>query len=132
MALVGGGARLLVTDYVATLRFYRDVLEFPVQYGDETTGYVAFDAGGTYLAVFGRQAMADAIGTGDVAAASAAQDTFALTFIVDNVDAEYERLRARGVKFVAAPTDRIEWGERTAHFRDPEGNLIEINHGLGS
>jgi catechol 2,3-dioxygenase-like lactoylglutathione lyase family enzyme len=26
--------------------------------------------------------------------------------------------------------DRPEWGIRTAHFRDPDGNLIEINQPL--
>lgn len=132
MALKGGGARLLAIDYVRTLHFYRDVLEFPILYGDEASGYVAFDAGGTYMAVFGRQAMADAIGAGDRPLSAEAQDTFVLTFIVDNVDAEYERLRQRGVIFIAPPVDRPDWGERTVHFRDPDGNLIELNHGLSS
>jgi len=32
--------------------------------------------------------------------------------------------------FETEPTDRSVWGIRTAHFRDPDGNLIEINHAL--
>jgi catechol 2,3-dioxygenase-like lactoylglutathione lyase family enzyme len=130
VALRGTGTRLLVKDYVRALRFYRDVLGFPITWGDETTGYVAFDAGGHPLAIFGRQDMADAIGQGDRLSEADCQDTFVLTFKVDDVDAEYERLRALGVEVVAAPVDRPSWGERTAHFRDPEGNLIEINHWL--
>jgi len=130
MSLVGTGFRLLVTDYQRSLRFYRDVLQFPLTWGDETTGYAAFDTGGAPLAIFGRQAMADAVGTGDQPVTAAAQDIFTLTFVVDDVDAEYERLRARGVAFIAPPVDRPGWGERTAHFRDPDGNLLELNHSL--
>ncbi len=130
MSLIGTGVRLLVTDYERAFRFYRDVLQFPVTWGDETTGYAAFDTGGSPLAVFGRQAMAEAIDASDRPASALSQDTFVLTFVVDDVDAEYERLRARGVSFLAPPVDRPDWGERTAHFRDPDGNLIELNHSL--
>lgn len=132
MSLLGTGVRLLVTDYGRALRFYRDVLQFRVTWGDETTGYAAFDTGGSPLAVFGRQAMADAVGAGHLPAAAAAQDTAVLTFAVDDVDAEHERLRSRGVVFLAPPVDRPGWGERTAHFRDPDGNLIELNHSLST
>lgn len=132
MALRGTGTRILVKDYLAALRFYRDVLQFPVSWGDETTGYISFDTGGVLLAVFGRQAQADAVGAGDLPTEAVAQDSFVLTFKVDDVDAEYERLRLRGVTFIAPPVDRPNWGERTAHFRDPEGNLIELDQGLES
>ena len=130
MSLIGTGARLLVTDYQRALCFYRDVLRFPLTWGDESTGYAAFDTGGAPLAIFSRQAMADAVGAGAQPAAAEAQDTFVLTFVVDDVDTEYERLRERGVAFTAPPVDRPDWGERTAHFRDPDGNLLELNHSL--
>lgn len=132
MELQGTGTRILVTDYLRALRFYRDVLGFPVTWGNETTSYVAFDAGGFPLAIFGRQDMADAIGQGGRPSAADCQDAFVLTFKVEDVDAEYKRLSARGVEFVAAPVDRPGWGERTAHFRDSEGNLVEINQTLES
>jgi catechol 2,3-dioxygenase-like lactoylglutathione lyase family enzyme len=44
---------------------------------------------------------------------------------VDDVDAEYERLRSLGVEFDMPPTD-AEAGIRLAFFRDPDGNRIEI------
>jgi catechol 2,3-dioxygenase-like lactoylglutathione lyase family enzyme len=37
--------RLLVDDYPGCFRFYRDVMGFPVTFGDEEGGYADFDAG---------------------------------------------------------------------------------------
>ena len=36
----------------------------------------------------------------------------------------------RGARPVAPPVDRPAWGIRTAHYRDPDGNLVEINKPL--
>jgi catechol 2,3-dioxygenase-like lactoylglutathione lyase family enzyme len=46
------------------------------------------------------------------------------------VDAVCRQLQAHGVALAVGPTDHPDWGIRTAHFRDPDGNLIEINHPL--
>jgi catechol 2,3-dioxygenase-like lactoylglutathione lyase family enzyme len=48
------------------------------------------------------------------------------SFAVDDVDAEYERLRARGVRFTQPPTDMGP--ARTAVFDDTCGNLIQVVH----
>jgi lactoylglutathione lyase len=40
-------------------------------------------------------------------------------FLVDDVDAEAERLRGLGVEFLSGPVDR-PWGHRTLHFLDPD------------
>jgi lactoylglutathione lyase len=50
---------------------------------------------------------------------------------VDNVDEVYQRLKDHNGILMAPPTDRPDWGIRTAHFRDPDGNLIEIYTNLG-
>jgi catechol 2,3-dioxygenase-like lactoylglutathione lyase family enzyme len=48
------------------------------------------------------------------------------SFAVDDVDAEYERLRALGIRFTQPPT---EMGPTTtAVFDDTCGNLIQIVH----
>ena len=49
---------------------------------------------------------------------------------VEDVDAAYESLSARGVSFLRTPTDQ-PWGLRTAYFADSEGNLWEINQSIG-
>ena len=49
---------------------------------------------------------------------------------VEDVDAAYEQLKAKGITFLRPPTDQ-SWGLRTAHFADPEGNIWEINQPIG-
>jgi catechol 2,3-dioxygenase-like lactoylglutathione lyase family enzyme len=46
-------------------------------------------------------------------------------FEVDDVDGEYERLRADGVEFQEPPEDK-PWGWRVAATRDPAGHTVEI------
>ncbi len=48
---------------------------------------------------------------------------------VEDVDATYEEVRAKGVEFIRTPETR-SWGMRCAHFKDPDGNAWEINKWL--
>lgn len=124
--------RLLVTDVKACFAFYRDVLGLtPVFEPDEAGSYADFDFGNnTSFALYKRSMMADDIGTGSKPADANAQDRVAVTFQVDDVDAEMAALQAKGVTFIAPAVDRPSWGLRTAHFRDPDGNLLEIHAGV--
>lgn len=119
--------RLLVRDFERTLRFYREEIGLSPVVGNGEPPYVEL-GGDRLIALFERDPMAQAVplrpGSPDIG------DTVLLGFEVDNVDAVYERLRSRGVTFVAPPTDRPEWRLRTAHLRDPEGNLVELFHNL--
>ncbi|GCE29319.1 hypothetical protein KDA_48030 [Dictyobacter alpinus] len=49
-----------------------------------------------------------------------------LQFEVDEVDHTFDMLRNKGIHFITHPTDITEWGSRVAHFRDPDGNVIEL------
>jgi lactoylglutathione lyase len=118
--------RLLVADFRASFRFYRDVLGFTPTWGDENDVYADFETGGATLALFRRDLMAQAVGTTDKPASAESQDMVAFVFSVENVDAAYAELQGKGVVFLTEPQDRAAWGIRTAHFRDPDGNLLEI------
>ncbi len=122
--------RLLVTNYRACFRFYRDVMGFDVAWGDEDGRYADFQAGDAMVALYDRRLMAEAVGTAGRPADADVQDRAALIFAVEDVDAAWEQLKTRGVDFVTEPQDRPDWGIRTAHFRDPDGNLIEIYRDL--
>ena len=119
--------RLLVRDYIACLRFYRDVMELEVHWGDENGTYISFNTGASLLALFPRTKMSEAVGEADKPLASGHQPSHCLTFATDDVDAAYERLRTKDVEFINAPHDRKSWGIHCFHFFDPDGNLIEIN-----
>lgn len=48
-----------------------------------------------------------------------------LEFLVADVDAEFARLEADLDDVVLAPTT-MPWGNRSALFRDPDGNLVNL------
>jgi lactoylglutathione lyase len=122
--------RLLVSDVQACLSFYRDALEMQVLWADEDGHYVSFKTGDVVLALNTKQAIAEIVGRSDRSARADCQDPIVLILAVDDVDVAYQELTAKGVAFVTQPMDRVHWGIRTAHFRDPDGNLIEINEPL--
>ena len=122
--------RLLVKDFKASFRFYRDILGLRPVWGDENGGYADFETGSAAIALFGRTAMADAVGKGDLPLEAPCKDTACLIFEVPDVDGAAHELNSKGCQFETEPTDHPGWGIRAAHFRDPDGNLIEINQPL--
>jgi len=122
--------RLLVKDYQACLYFYRDVMEFAVTWEDGN--YAGFQDGALRLAIFKRDMMAETIGNTDKLTDAECLDKVALIFEVANVDEYYYQLQEKGVQFIKEPLDYPSWGIRAAYFRDPDGNLLEINCSLGA
>lgn len=120
--------RLLIQDYQACMQFYRDILGFDITWDDGD--YASFQDGDMRLAIFKRELMSEAIGTADMISDAISQDKFGLIFEVSNVDDDYRQLIEKGVQFTRIPQDYPVWGIRAAHFRDPDGNLIEINSRL--
>jgi catechol 2,3-dioxygenase-like lactoylglutathione lyase family enzyme len=125
-ALKFDNMRLLVTRFDETYAFYRDVLGLKPTWGKPGENYASFAfPGGGEIAIFRRSMMADAVGTAARPSTRQEQDTAVLILTVDDVDALYARLK-RAVEFTNVPADRPAWGIRAAHFRDPDGNLIEV------
>jgi catechol 2,3-dioxygenase-like lactoylglutathione lyase family enzyme len=122
--------RLLVSNFKACFLFYRDVLGFPVGFGTENDSYADFALGPVNISLFDKNEMSQAVGTADLPADLHGQDKICLVFAVENVDTACRQLKSKGVQLSVEPTDHPDWGIRTAHFRDPDGNLIEINHPL--
>ena len=48
-----------------------------------------------------------------------------ITFLTDNILAEYERLKLKGVRFKNLPKE-MEWGEWLCEFLDPDGNEFDL------
>lgn len=59
------------------------------------------------------------------AAEPASNRTAILEWMVDDVDAEYERLRPIATAWEMEPT-LLPWGNRAILFRDPDGNLVNL------
>lgn len=122
--------RLLVSNFKACFLFYRDALGLQVGFGTENDTYADFVLGPTNISLFDKQEMSEATGTAHLPTNSQGQDKVCLVFAVKNVDAFCQQLNKKGIKPAVEPTDHPDWGIRTAHFRDPDGNLIELNQPL--
>jgi lactoylglutathione lyase len=123
--------RLLVDDFDASFRFYRDVIGLRPKWGAEGETYASFDVGTqAALALFDGAEMAETVGTASLPARAGARDRFVLVLEVEDVDAAAERVRAAGARIVTEPDDHVDWGIRTCHLRDPEGNLLELESPL--
>ncbi|HYN63787.1 MAG TPA: VOC family protein [Candidatus Limnocylindrales bacterium] len=122
--------RLLVADLPTSLTFYRDVLGMTVTFNDGENHADVRVNDDFSLALFRRDLMAEAVGRAGRAASAAVQDSFVLVFRTDDVDAAAQRLRDLGIRLETDPVDRPDWGIRTIHLRDPDGQLVELNSPL--
>jgi len=52
-----------------------------------------------------------------------------ITFITDDIAAEYEGLRSKGMRFLSIP-QKMDWGEWIASFVDPDGNEFDLKQPL--
>ncbi|MGW4245784.1 VOC family protein, partial [Nocardia sp. NPDC004722] len=57
--------------------------------------------------------------------AGSAGEGLLVVFGVDDIDAEYERVRAEGVEIVT-PIETEPWGERYFQALDPNGIVIQL------
>jgi lactoylglutathione lyase len=111
-----------VIHYVESLNrsvaFYRDAIGLRVRI--EGDGYVEFEMENTKFSLFERSKLPDLIGR-----EGGSPPCGEIGFLIEDVDAEAERLRGLGVEILSGPVDR-PWGERTLHIADPDGNIIEF------
>jgi catechol 2,3-dioxygenase-like lactoylglutathione lyase family enzyme len=110
----------LVTRDVLRLRsFYAAILQVEAE-GEDTFTMLATH--GAALSIFTEEGM-------ELMAPGSMQDSwcgrYTHEFEVEDVDKEFERLKAMNVIFVKPPTTQT-WGRRSVWFRDPDGNIINF------
>jgi len=115
-----------VDDQAKALRFYTEVLGF-VKKTDFSNGPFrwltvasAEDPDGTELQL----ALNDNPAARDYQQAMFQQAQPAAMFFTDDVQGDYERLKARGADFTMPPTDAT--GSKIARLNDTCGNLIQV------
>ena len=118
--------RVYVADQEKALRFYTDVLGF-VKKADFSQGAFRWLTVASPEEPDGSQLQ---LALNDNAAAKAYQQAMfqqsqpAAMFYTDDVQADYERMKARGAEFTMPPTDVT--GSRIAMLNDTCGNLIQV------
>ena len=86
--------RLLVVDFDACFRFYRDIMGLRVTWGEEKDAYASYvSEGGASLSLFKREVQTKALGTSNLPESAVAQDRMALIFAVDDLDATVKKLK---------------------------------------
>jgi predicted enzyme related to lactoylglutathione lyase len=121
--------RLLVTDFPAVYRFYRDVLGLTPQFESEDGPYAKLSPplGSAAVALQARAQVAALLP--DVAQGPATDVRAVIALRVDDLDKVVAGIRERGGTVGAGPApmgDRL----RVAYVRDPEGNVVELQEWL--
>lgn len=116
----------ILTDNVPRLvAFYRDVLGFVAE--NPRDDYTEFRSEGVRFAVCNRMELANA--THDPRFSEPARgQAFELAFPLptpDDVDRAYMEITGKGAIPVQPPAT-MPWGQRTAFFADPDGNIHEL------
>jgi lactoylglutathione lyase len=99
--------------------FYRDVVGLPLKF--QESGYAEFVSGPVKFALYERDRLPGLIGREATPGGPAVE----VVFLVEDVDAEAERLRRAGAPILSGPADR-PWGHRTLHVLDPDGQVVEF------
>jgi uncharacterized protein len=121
-----------VSDLERSDRFYTDLGW--ERRGDPASGIVWFRTTGSWLGIFGYEALADDARLDAEPAAELPRYrgiTLALNLpSEDAVDLAFVRVREAGGRIVK-PAGRTEWGGYSGYFADPDGTLWEICHNPG-
>lgn len=126
--------RILVRkDYGACYDFYTGIIGMVPVWGDRNGPYTSFAISKDEppcFAIFSGDTMSEFPGYEQPKVFSQ-PDTIMAVIPSDDLDNDYKRLTDAGVQFVSEPRFMEEWGMRCTYFRDPEGNLFELNDAKG-
>ncbi|KNY25845.1 VOC family protein [Pseudobacteroides cellulosolvens] len=103
---------LLTNDVLRMAEFYKAVLNTTSDSDDEIHQVIPISGTGTTLTIYN-----------DGKEKNNSNQNMCISFTVEDVDIEYERLKRLGVNIIEPPITR-PWGARNMHFCDPDGNHI--------
>lgn len=114
-----------VRDLERSVRFYRDGLGFPMM--DSPPEVAFFPLNGSWLALFGRDALAEDAGLAPEG------DGFRCIALAHNVHSNAEvdalmHLAEQAGATITRPAEKAPWGGYRGYFADPDGHLWEVAH----
>ena len=117
--MIFSGICLITNNVPAMAKFYEEILGVEVE-GDDV--HVELKTEGATMAIFSAEGMEN---MAPHSTQGAGNGSFTIGFNVQDVDAEYERLKSLDVEFVMLPTTH-PWGWRSFFFRDPDRNIVSF------
>jgi predicted enzyme related to lactoylglutathione lyase len=112
--------RIITGDVRGLVGFYEQVTGLTARWGNENFAEISTAAG--TLAIASTQTV-PVFAPG--AARAADNRSVIIEFLVDDVDAVYDKLAGFVGEVVTEPTT-MPWGNRSLLFRDPDGNLVNF------
>ncbi|MCI0184130.1 VOC family protein [Sulfoacidibacillus ferrooxidans] len=117
----------VLTNKISKMKnFYTEVLGFTIK--SETDGYIELVNEGVRFAICTRHIMADITDNHESFAEEHKGQAFELAFpcaSAEDVKSTYHELVSKGAIPIKEPAT-MPWGQTTAFFADPEGNIHEI------
>lgn len=115
-----------VDDLSSMTRFYA-ALGYKKSEKNSNDNVSFFDAGGTVLGLYGREALSEDV-TADVGRQGNGAVTIAQNFPNEEaVDAFLDLAEKNGARIVK-PAQKVFWGGYSGYFADPEGHIWEVAH----
>lgn len=126
--------RILTDNFPTLYEFYTGKLKMEARFGISNGPYEEFnfksdEVSGATLSIYDRNLMYKALGKVVPTQVVTPNDNVVIIFSITDIDEFYTKFKD-AVKFETIPSDRPEWQIRTAHIRDPDGNLLEFNQPL--
>lgn len=122
------GPMLVVRDFDAALAFYRDILGLQ---GEGESPYAELGGDGSSRLVLLDHAFWKSVGgLAGPTPRTWKREGMVLAVQVEDADAEYQRIKSKGVAIASPPSDRPMMGLRNFQVYDPDGNVVELTSRL--
>lgn len=112
--------RIITKDIKQTVLFYEKAVGLTAQW--YTEDFAELSANSITIAIGSTRTMKL---FGENLTESTGNKTTIIEFLVDDVDAEFDRIKELTTSIVQEPTT-MPWGNRSLLFQDPDGNLINF------
>lgn len=109
-------------NYQKMKSFYTNILGFSIERDVPNEEFTQFKTEHCFVAIYGKKFVEKILGKPITGKSGSTIYTFKES---ENIDTDYQQLQANGVQFMKGPETQ-PWGQRTAYFTDPDGNIWEI------
>lgn len=116
---------IIANDVTKLKEFYTEKLGFKIVREVLEDGFVQMQVGDQFFALFDKDEVKKVLGDEFVTDDFRKAKTIYSFNEPADFDEQYEELKSKDVEFIKKPKVQ-PWGQKTVYFKDPEGNIFEI------